>query len=238
MTITDDLIFTTENRVTRLATVELYRDIHKGIRAELFDVTEQAGSIDPGDRAARVSLAERVRDVVDTLEAHAHHEDGYVEPVLQEHLPDLAEKIGADHASFARRTDDLVTMAFEAVEAPAQRQYVAVHGLYLDLASFTSVYLAHQDLEERVVAPALEDAIGVEGCVAINRAIVASIPPDQMAASLAFMLPAMNVDDRTALLGGVQAGAPPEVFQGVFKLAGSVLSPVEHAALATRLGVA
>ena len=58
-----------------------------------------------------------------------------------------------------------------------------------------------------------------------------------MAQSLAFMLPAMNVDDRTELLGGMQAGAPPEVFAGVWSLVGSVLDPADTKALAARLGV-
>ena len=111
-----------------------------------------------------------------------------------------------------------------------------VQRLYIELASFTSAYLAHQDLEERVVAPELHRVIGPEGVLAIHQAIIASIPPDQMAASLALMLPAMNNDDRTELLGGMQAGAPPEVFAGVWSLAGSVLESRDVAVLARRLG--
>jgi hypothetical protein len=71
----------------------------------------------------------------------------------------------------------------------------------------------------------------------MHQAIVGSIPPDQMAASLALMLPALNVDDRTELLGGMREGAPPEVFEGVWGLAGSVLAERDHAALAARLGL-
>ena len=41
-------------------TFDLYRDIHKGIRAELFAVTTAAGSLDPGDRAGRADLARHV----------------------------------------------------------------------------------------------------------------------------------------------------------------------------------
>ena len=109
--------------------------------------------------------------------------------------------------------------------------------LYIELASFTSAYLAHQDLEERVVAPELHRVIGADGVLAIHQAILASIPPDQMAASLALMLPAMNNDDRTEMLGGMQAEAPPEVFAGVWSLAGSVLDPRDVAVLGRRLGV-
>ena len=46
------------------------------------------------------------------------------------------------------------------------------------------------------------------------------------------MLPAMNLDDRAELLGGMRAGAPAEVFQGCGAWpAPSVLAPADHAAL-------
>ena len=47
----------------------------------------------------------------------------------------------------------------------------------------------------------------------------------------------MNVEDRVELLGGAQAGAPPEVFAGMLGLTRSVISPADYAQVATRLGV-
>jgi hypothetical protein len=52
------------------------------------------------------------------------------------------------------------------------------------------------------------------------------------------MLPVMNVDDRAELLGGMQAGAPAEVFAGIGSLAGSALPAADHAAVGARLGLA
>jgi len=72
---------------------------------------------------------------------------------------------------------------------------------------------------------------------ALNQTIVASIPPDEMAKSLALMIPAMNVDDRAELLGGMQQGAPAEVFNGVWGLVKSVLVPADASALGRRLGI-
>ena len=37
--------------------VDLYRDIHKAIRVELFDATTAAGRVDPADHGARHSHA-------------------------------------------------------------------------------------------------------------------------------------------------------------------------------------
>ncbi len=85
--------------------------------------------------------------------------------------------------------------------------------------------------------PALFDAIGFEATLAIHQSIITSLTPEETAMSLAVMIPAMNVDDRTELLGGMRASAPAEVFEGVWGLAGSVLAPVEMDELAARLGI-
>lgn len=177
----------------------------------------------------------RPADVMDLLEQHADHEDGAIGPVLELELPDLAARIEADHTTLEQRVDRLRDLAAVAVGASdaGRRQ---THRLYLELASLTSDYLAHQDVEERVVMPALEAAVGIDAVVVIHDAIVGAIPPDEMARSLVLMLPAMNLDDREEFFVGMAAGAPAAVVDGVWNLAGSVLDPVDLAALARRLG--
>ncbi len=110
-------------------------------------------------------------------------------------------------------------------------------GLHLDLAEFTARFLDHEDYEERRVAPAMEGAIGAEGVAAVQQALVSGIPPAQRASSLAIMLPALNVDDRAEVLGGVRAEEPAEVFAGVWALVESVLTPVQVRELADALGL-
>ena len=113
-----------------------------------------------------------------------------------------------------------------------------VHDLYLDLASFTSAYLAHQDLEERLAMPTLEAGLGVPRVLELHHAILGSIPPDEMAEALSLMIPAINVEDRVEMLGGMQMEAPPEVFAGAWVLAGSVLPADDYELLGRRLGLA
>jgi hypothetical protein len=218
-------------------TFNLYRDIHKGIRAELFAVTQTAGSIDPADRAARTALAARVTNMATILEGHAEEEDRHVQPPTELYLPDVADVIAGDHERFELRVQDFTALANDTVNASGPAQRTLLEQLYMELASFTGVYLGHQNVEERVVMPALERALGVEGCLAIHAAIVASIPPVQMARGLAVMLPAMNIDDRAEVLGGMQQHAPPDVFAGVWGLAGSVLPAGDYAELGIRLGL-
>ncbi len=231
--------YPTTGRTTdfRLVAVDLYRDIHKAIRSDLFATTVDAGRVDPADRAGRQALAGRVDHLVDFLVTHAEHEDAAVQPAIELHLPALAERIECDHATLEARMVDLRDLARVGIDAAPIGQRTGAHHLYLELASFTSAYLEHQDLEERIVMPDLDTILGVEAVLEIHLGIIGSIPPDVMAQSLALMLPAMNLDDRTELLGGMQASAPAEVFAGVWGLAGSVLEPTDLTPLAGRLGL-
>jgi hemerythrin-like domain-containing protein len=217
---------------------DLYNDVHKGIRRDLFALTERAGNLDPSFRTGRVDLAAHLDRTVELLVKHAHHEDTYVQPSIERHLPDVAAQIEKDHERLESRLVDLQGMAYAATDAMQSAQRFSVHRLYVELASFTSDYLAHQDLEERVVMPALEKALGPDAVLGIHGAIVSSIPPADMAKALSLMLPAMNIDERAELLGGIRVNAPAPVFEGVWGLAGSLLAPPDYAARGARLQVA
>ena len=235
MTITDPTPIPSE--AFELVAFDLYRDIHKGIRAELFALTGTAGAIDPADVCSRLDLAAHVASVATVLSSHAEHEDNVIEPALHQHAPHLADRIATDHVLLEATYDRIADLAQTLASADAEQRRLA-HQLYLELTAFTSSYLAHQLVEERVVMPALERTIGVDAVIGMHVAIVGSIPPEQMAQSLAFMLPAMNVDDRTELLGGMRASAPAEAFAAVASLARSVLVPSDFSALAARLDLA
>lgn len=233
MTITD-----LETRTDfELVALDLYKDIHKGIRAELFALTNSAGSVDPEDAQGRAAVAAHATFIGSVLESHAHHEDTVIDPVLELHFPQLAEQVRGDHGHLECRFASIVDQAVSSLDASPEDRHRRSHLLYLDLASFTSKYLAHQDLEERIVMPRLEQAVGFEVVLGLHQAIVGSIPPEEMGQSLAFMLPAMNAFDRVALLSGMRAGAPPEAFAGVIDLARSVLHPSDYEVVAQRLGV-
>jgi iron-sulfur cluster repair protein YtfE (RIC family) len=225
-----------ETAALESVTVDLYRDIHKGIRAELFAVTTLTGSADAADDEALRTLVARQHALAVLLEHHAAHEDEHVQPLLERHAGDLADIVTRDHDALERHMARVVSLAERAVDAPAGARRLAVHRWYLAMASFSSQYLAHQAFEELELAPTLAAAIGTDGLAAAHDAIVSNIPPDEMASALAVMFPAMNLDDRAEMLGGMRDGAPPEVFAGVSALASSVLTASDYEALTRRLG--
>jgi hypothetical protein len=218
-------------------TMDLYRDIHKGIRAELFALTTGAASLDPADQLGRAALADHVHATVWLLTSHAEHEDGAVQPALEATLPELAERVEADHHRLEASFREIDELAAEVARTDLVDPRFEVHRLHLAVGRFTASYLTHQDMEETTIMPALESAIGVEAVVGIHNQIISTIPPEDMVRSMALMLPAMNIDDRSDMLGGMQAHAPAEAFAAVWSVAGSVLRHDDLAALASRLGL-
>ena len=99
-------------------------------------------------------------------------------------------------------------LADHAVDVCPADARLVTHRLYLGLAGFTSAYMVHQEFEELEVMPALSAALGVDELIAIDMAIVAQLTPEEMVYSASLMLPAMNVEDRVELVGGMQEGMP------------------------------
>jgi hypothetical protein len=226
-----------ETAALETVTVDMYRDIHKGIRNGLFGVTLAAGEVDPQDPGAVRGVADRWTSLVELLVGHAEHEDVFVQPVIERFAPAYAEEIALAHPRLEAQMAELEVLADRAADACPEQARLLTHRLYLGLASFTAEYLQHQEFEEFEVMVMLSQYVSPEELRAIDNAIVASIPPEQMAKSAAYMLPAMNIVDQTELYAAARAGVPPEVFQGMLMLAQSVLEPERYEALARRLGV-
>jgi hypothetical protein len=216
--------------------VDIYRDVHKGIRRELFAVTVEAGRVDPHDDEAVGAVAVRWGSLVRLLVEHARHEEDFVQPVIEQFAPLYAAEILESHARLEAQMAELELLADRAGEACAAQRRLFTHRVYLGLASFTAAYLQHQEFEEFEVMVMLSQHVSAEDLRTLDDAIVASIPPEMMAQSLSIMAPAMNIEDQSELFGAVQASAPPEVFAGIMGLAGSVLEPVRFDALTRRLG--
>ncbi len=214
-------------------TTSLWRDIHKGIRWGLALLVTDSGSIDPFDEQAREDFVATLALVVDVMDSHTRTEDAVTGPVVEHHLPELGAQVAAAHAALDPQLQALVEAA-EALEGAADPR-AAMFSLHLDLARFTSEYLAHVDVEERTVLPALEAAIGVDGVRELEQAFVAAVPPEEKLDGMILMLPAMNVEDRTEVLGAIRAGAPAEWFDQVWAVACEALEPDDVEVLAARL---
>lgn len=218
-----------------LLPIDLYKDVHRGLRRALFTTTELAGRTDGGDQTGVDDLVTTVANLQQLLHWHHHHEDSLLQSTLDDEIPDLAKRVREDHAEIDLRMGDVDRLVAELVGAPTGERRPAVHALYLELASFTGRYLAHQDLEERHVMLALSTALTVDSLAALDLAIRTAVPLDEMLVFLQQMVPAMPPAERAAMLLGMRQAMPAHVFAPVLAAAHGSLDPIGQLDLAERL---
>lgn len=222
---------------TDLDGYDFYREIHKGIRYALFTTTTAAGRVDVADTDDVEALLQAHVNLLHLLHTHHEHEDVFVQPLVEAHVPALALAVTSQHADVDKAIDRLEQLGGVLAGIAAPGRAAAAHHLYLELTRLTSEYLAHQLVEETQVMPALRAAVPTEELVALDLTIRSTIPPEEMVLAMTHMLPAMNVDERVDMLGGM-AMAPPEVF-ATFRDAARIILPAdEFAVVARRIGIA
>ena len=122
-------------------------------------------------------------------------------------------------------------------EAPGDEQIIMGQLAHGALAAFVGSYLGHMSREEDEAMPVLQAAMTDEQLLAVSAQLRGSIPPARLAEYISFMLPAMNVEERSNMFLGLKANAPPEVLEGICALAADVLAPADWSAVQTRLGL-
>jgi hypothetical protein len=217
---------------------DLYREVHKGLRHALFDLTVAIGSADLGIEPGRRTIADEVHATVALLHAHHGHEDTFITPHLVVHDPRLSTIVDAGHAETEADLVEIEMLTDALVGADGEDAVVVGLELYRYLALFTARYLAHMALEEGAVMAALRAGLSVAELFELDMALRASVAPDRMCAFIAVMAPAMTPDERTAMLGGMKAGAPPEIFGRFRAAAEAALEPSDYRQVADRLGLA
>ncbi len=217
---------------------DLYREVHKGLRRALFDLTVHIGAADCADAVQRRTVAERTRALVANLHHHHRHEDLFIQPVLVAADPTLAAIVDAGHVE----TEDGITaieLQVERLERSSGGDAVTIGlDLYRRLALFTAEYLAHMDLEEGRVMEALREAVSDDDLIALEMELRGSVPPPTMCDFITMMIPAMNPDERVAMLGGMHLGAPAEIFELFRAAAQAALRAEDYQTLAARIGIA
>jgi hypothetical protein len=212
---------------------DIYREIHKAMRFALAGLTTMAGATDAEDDPALAALLAEWADVRMVLEGHHHHEDEFCDALIVAHAPHLRDELEAAHRASDRSIAALAAHA-EALAgtAPGDERWPLLRSFHLDVADFAAAYAGHLRFEEDRVMPALNAALTDDELAALTNAIRMSVPPPDMCVFIQYMAPAMNFSERLDMLGGMHAGAPPEIFEMFRDAAQRCLSPAEYEAVA------
>lgn len=214
-----------------------YRNVHKALRLFMTDTLTRVGRTDPGDGDEVDAALAQVGELMDLCELHVKDENEFIHPALERAQPGSAARIAAEHASHQEAIADLRDLGAFAANTRGEARAAAMFRLYHALALFVAENFAHMHVEETAHNAVLWAHYSDAELMAIERELVASIPPQAMVKALHWFLPAMNAPERFEMLRGMQAGMPPEAFLGVLEIARRTLSPSDHTKLARALEV-
>jgi hypothetical protein len=207
-----------------------YREVHKGIRSLLSDLTLRAGQLDWSDAAVVDAYRRDVEAGFHLLSSHAHKENEFIAPLLEQAAPEVAKVLEGSHDDQETQLTDMLAQ-LRSIDPGAPHAAWEGHRFTLALSRFAGESLVHMADEEEVAMTAMQNAFDDAKLLDVNARLVASIRPDTMAAFLRWMLPAMTDEERAGLMRKVRNTAPVPAFASIRALAAAVLTPRQNAAL-------
>jgi hypothetical protein len=217
--------------------LDLYAGIHKALRLFMTRTLCRAGSTDPGDAEEVAAMLDMVNRLLGLCELHLKDENDFVHPALEAAQAGSAARMAAEHVHHAEAIADLRDLAGLVADSRDVARAAACSRLYRALALFVADNFQHMDHEETAHNAVLWGHYSDAELLAIEQALVASIPPQAMFEALHWLLPALNAPERAAMLAGMRQGMPPEPFLGVLDIAQRTLAPQDHAKLRRALGM-
>lgn len=198
--------------------MDVFKNVHKGLRRALFNLALQAGLVDAGRPEELDALRTQARDVFHFLEHHARNENRFLIPMMEAKSLSDTSRLLADHADLDAEVDRLRRGLDQLEGAPSRLQ-----GFYLALNRFIGRYLHHLDEEEAHLLPLLHGAFADAELAEFSRQSVAATAPPDQDMMLGQMFPAMQASDLRSFFDNLRAKAPKESVQYLEGVARRVL---------------
>jgi len=195
---------------------DIYRGIHKALRAFMCDTLLRIGRLDPTDRSETRATTQQLRGMAAFCASHLAHEDRFIHPAMELRRPGSAVNLANDHRhheTTLQEIDGLADQLDQTAEPAVLEQLQRL------LADFVADSLLHMNIEETWNNTVLWDTHDDAELAAIEQAIVASIPPDEMVLCLRWMLLAFSPTERIALLAGMRQNTPQPAYEAALALA-------------------
>ncbi|HEX2115089.1 MAG TPA: hemerythrin domain-containing protein [Alphaproteobacteria bacterium] len=209
----------------------MYRNVHKGQRALLFELAMELGRTDFSEAAASSAIERQLRSAAEELRKHADNEEKYIHPLLHSRAPEIAAALEREHHAIEAALSDL-DGRLRPRGLPEEEPATRGAELYMVWCRMLSAYLAHLDAEETLAMPALWRTCSDQEIFAVIQAFVASRSVADQLHDLRNQAPALTRQERATYVGNVMRGGALPNEQIWDSLAG-VLPPDDLARLKT-----
>jgi hemerythrin-like domain-containing protein len=174
---------------------------------------------DFSDEQEMKSAMNRVTMVADLFDDHAHHEDTYVLPAIQQYEPSIVDAFEQEHTMDAKLTralkDSLQALQMASLVV---RQEMA-NELSRTFIQFMIFNLEHMSKEENILNKILWRYYSDADILDLQRKIVSSLSPWSAKTGSQWMMRGLNNPEIINWLRAVEDAAPENVFQDLFATA-------------------
>lgn len=198
---------------------DIYRNIHRALRACMGATLAQIGAIDVQDANALQAGLTQLRELLALCSAHIEKETHFLHVAMEARRPGSSAGIAAEHDEHRDTLNALDELAAIVESTEPAARATLMHRLYLQLALFVAENFEHMHVEEIEHNAVLWSNYTDAELLELEGRIVASIPPQEKAVVFRWMLPSIDQATRVMLLRGIEQQAPREVFEAMLGLA-------------------
>jgi hypothetical protein len=178
----------------------------------------------------------QVQSLCTFTESHLQHEDNHVHPAMEKVQPGSAHAAATEHPQHVAECRQLSALADRVLIASGDARAALAHQLYHETSLFMAECLEHMHMEETENNQVLWAGYSDAQLFALEMEIVATLTPEEHGMTLQWMIPAMTPQERLAMLGGAQKGAPVQVFVAMMEGLRQYLGASQWQQLADGLG--
>lgn len=181
--------------------IDFYTQIHKALRRRLFLLAIELGKLDDSDIVQINHLNHELNDLFALLHLHAHHEATHFHPLIRRKLPHAVASLDAEHQE-QETAMALIQNKMQLLISnnnPDKNKNIILE-IYRLFNFFIAGYLAHLDEEEKIMPQLWACCTDAELMNALT-GLLNSFSSTELSASLNYMLPALNTQEKQFLLG-------------------------------------
>ena len=198
----------------------IFNQIHKGLRSLLYETALLIQRTDFLNKEETKLALDRVREVVELFEKHAHTEDTYVLPSIAEYEPSVVNVFEEEHVRDHELSEKLLGYVYVVTQSQLDGTKVEMgRALSIAYVEFMIFNLNHMAKEETVINKLLWRYYTDEQLHGITRTIVSNSPPEAFAKMARHMVRGINNAEIITWFNQVKATAPPFVYAGLAAIA-------------------
>jgi hypothetical protein len=200
--------------------INIFNQIHKGLRAALYDVALHLQQADFTSEAESETALEKVKEVIMLFDEHAHKEDHFILPAIVQFEPSVVDAFEQEHVTDLELSGQL-SSSVESFKTLLKAEDRALTGrnLSISFVEFLVFNLNHMAKEEDVINNILWRYYTDSEILQIQNRIVQSTEPWHQDFFSKWMLRGINNAEAASWLRAVERTAPEIVYQTLFNKA-------------------